>query len=289
MALDGLEEMTHQLARTSRIARPAVLLGPAQGHLGTFRELLSGTVAVGHRRRAYALTGEASLLVGRLAQLLNRWPESHMHLSWATSLADEAGDDTLRAHAFGAMSALHSGIPRGGRGGDPTKAIQILDAAIDMTSSSTSPYLVAWLYARRAEERATATDSTGAWRDLETAGRALAAAVNPDNGFFRHLDSAWLAGYRGNCARLLREPSEAIASLEHGLRVKTISSERAGHRSGVLADLAAAYALPGQSQDVQQACALLVEALCAWPCESTRLWPTKVPTHMPGPDVVGEE
>ena len=29
--------------------------------------------------------------------------------------------------------------------------------------------------------------------------------------------------------------------------------------------------------------------LCAWPCESTRLWPTKVPTHMPGPDVVGEE
>lgn len=64
---------------------------------------------------------------------------------------------------------------------------------------------------------------------------------------------------RGNCARLLREPSGAIASLEHGLR--TISLERAGHRSGVLADLAAAYALPGQSQDVQQACAPLVESL----------------------------
>ena|SRR5215510_9691245 len=27
---------------------------------------------------------------------------------------------------------------------------------------------------------------------------------------------------------------------------------------------------------------------CAWPCESTHLWPTKVPPHMPGPDVVGE-
>src|SRR5262249_3404863 len=127
-ALDELQQMTHQLARTTRIARPAVLLGPAQGHLATLKELLSNSATAGQRRQAYALAGEASLLIGRLAQLLNRWPESHLHLSWTISLAQEAGDDALRAHAFGAMSALHSGIPRGGRGGDPIRAIELLSA-----------------------------------------------------------------------------------------------------------------------------------------------------------------
>ena len=98
--------------------------GPTQqGHLATLKELLSGSATAGRRRRTYALAGEASLLIGRLAQLLNRWPESHMHLSWAMSLAQEACDGTLRGHALGAMSALHSGIPRGGRGGHPARAI----------------------------------------------------------------------------------------------------------------------------------------------------------------------
>ncbi len=197
-ALDELEETTHQLARTSRIARPAVLLGPAQGHLATLKELLSGSATAGQHRRTYALAGEASLLIGRLAQLLNRWPESHMHLSWAMWLAQEAGDGTLRAHALGAMSALHSGIPRGGRGGHPARAIELLNAAIDATSGTTSPYLLAWVHARRAEEHAVANDSSQTWRDLEAAGRALATAATLDDGFFRHLDGAWLAGYRGN-------------------------------------------------------------------------------------------
>jgi tetratricopeptide (TPR) repeat protein len=251
--------MTHQLARTSRIAQPAVLLGPAQGHLATLKELLSGSATAGQRRRTYALAGEASLLIGRLAQLLNRWPESHMHLSWSISLAKESGDGILRAHALGAMSALHSRIPRGGRGGDPARAIELLNAAIDATGGTTSPYLLAWVHARRAEEHAVADDSTQAWRDLEAAGRALAGAATPDDGFFRHLDGAWLAGYRGNCARLLKEPTEAISALELGLQ--SISSERAGHRSGVLADLAAAYALPGRTQDIDRACALLADSL----------------------------
>ena len=258
-ALDELEEMTHQLARTSRIARPVVLLGPAQGHLATLKDLLSDSATAGQRRRTYALAGEASLLIGRLAQLMNRWPDSHMHLSWAMRLAQEAGDGTLRAHALGAMSALYSAIPRGGRGGDPDRAIELLNAAFDATGATASPYLLAWLFGRRAEENAVAGDSVQAWRDLEAAARALAAAASPDDGFFRHLDSAWLAGYRGNCARLLNQPREAITALELGLQ--SISSERHGHCSGVLADLAAAYALPGVTQDIDRACALLGDSL----------------------------
>jgi hypothetical protein len=86
------------------------------------------------------------------------------------------------------MSALHSGIPRGGRGGDPARAIESLNAAVDATGGTNSPHLLAWIYGRRAEEHAVANDSMQTWRDLETAERALDLAATPDDGFFRHLD-----------------------------------------------------------------------------------------------------
>lgn len=74
------------------------------------------------------------------------------------------------------------------------------------------------IHGRRAEENAVANHSIETWRDLETAGRALDLAVTPDDGLFRHLDGAWLAGYRENCARLLDQPREAISVLELGLQ-----------------------------------------------------------------------
>jgi hypothetical protein len=83
----------------------------------------------------------------------------------------------------------------------------------------------------------------------------LASAGRPDDGFFSHLSDAWLAGYRGNCARLLGQPKDAIKSLQLGLG--TIGPERPSDRSGVLADLAAAH---GQQGDVEQACYFLIES-----------------------------
>jgi DNA-binding XRE family transcriptional regulator len=108
--LDGLETITTLYAHQSRLVPPTLLIGPAQGHLQTFRRYLGNTVF--STRRMYSMTGEAAVLVGRLAQHLNDWGESHQALSWAEWLARESGDGALMGHALGAMSGLHSGIPK---------------------------------------------------------------------------------------------------------------------------------------------------------------------------------
>jgi len=206
-------------------------------------------------RRLYSIAGEAAVLVGRLAQYQDDWGESHHALSWAESLARESGDGTLSAHALGCMSALHSGIPKGGRGGDPNKAIAILDLAVTAAGTHAPAQMRSWLFARRAEEHAIAGHAHLAHLDVDQAARALATVASPDEGFFHHLSDAWLMAYRGNCERLLRQPSEAIHALE--LALKSNGIDQAGSRSGVMADLAAAYASQG---DVDHACGLLAES-----------------------------
>jgi tetratricopeptide (TPR) repeat protein len=176
-------------------------------------------------------------------------------LSWAEWLARESGDRVLVAHALGCMSALHSGIPKGGRGGDPDKAIVILDAALQAAGTQAPAPMLSWLFARRAEEHAVAGHARLARGDVDQAARALAAVVSPDDGFFCHLSDAWLAAYRGNCERLLGQPAAAIEALE--LALGSIGADQAGSRSGVVADLAAAYASQG---DADHACGLLTEA-----------------------------
>lgn len=250
--LDELEGMTRDYAQRSRIVPPALLLGPVEGHLQTFRRAL-GSVG---KRRIYSSAGEAAVLVGRLAQYLDQWGVSHQALSWAQGLARESGDGTLMAHALGTMSGLHSGIPRGGRGGDVEKAISILNAAVLAAGRHAPADMRSWLLARRAEELAVAGRARSARRDLDLAARALAEVTRPDDGFFRHLSAAWLGGYRGNCERLLRQPGQAVEALEGALQ--SISPAHASSRSGVLADLAAAYAMGG---DGDHAAGLLTESL----------------------------
>ncbi len=72
--------------------------------------------------------------------------------------ARESGDGVLAAHALGCMSALHSGIPKGGGGGDPNKAIAILDVALKAGGAHAPAPMRSWVFARRAEEHAIAVE-----------------------------------------------------------------------------------------------------------------------------------
>ncbi|SRR5579875_709821 len=252
--LEELKVATAICISRSRTTPPLVLIGPARGIMETYLRYLRGPSVDPDVMLA---AGETAILVGRLAQYLDSWGESHAALSWAITIGRELSNAKLVAHALGAMSGLYSGIPRGGHSGNPAKAIEFLDAAIAASDSSSAP-MQAWLYARRAEEYATIGRALAARRDLDDAERYLLAIRQPADGFFSHISDRWLLGYRGNCERLLNKPMAAVHHLEQALSEKLHGQLSASSRSGVLADLAAALAQHGEGD---QAASVLIQSL----------------------------
>ena len=92
--------------------------------------------------------------------------------------------------------------------------------------------------------------------DIEIAEAAFADAPSERPGFFQHWDGIRLAGFRGSCAVLLRQPSEATAVL--GDVARNTPDTLVGPYTAVLSDLAAGHAQDG---DVDRACSLLHEVL----------------------------
>ncbi len=91
---------------------------------------------------------------------------------------------------------------------------------------------------------------------MDVADSALAEAPQHPGGFFDHWDGTRLAGFRGNCAVLLRKPEDAIPILE--AVVRNTSPDLVGPYAAVQADLAAAYS---QRDELERASALLDEVL----------------------------
>ncbi len=91
---------------------------------------------------------------------------------------------------------------------------------------------------------------------MDVADSALAEAPQHPGGFFDHWDGTRLAGFRGNCAVLLRKPEDAIPILE--AVVRNTSPDLVGPYAAVQADLAAAYS---QRDELERASALLDDVL----------------------------
>lgn len=118
----------------------------------------------------------------------------------------------------------------------------LLNRASHRAGPTSSPYLRAYVLARRAEEHAAAGRARQAYNDIDSADRAVQEARELDDGFFCDWSPARLAGYRGNCAVLLGRPAEAANVLEAALA--ETPANLVPQRAGVLADLGAAYAHP---------------------------------------------
>ncbi len=253
--LEDLGAMAHEYGRMYWCISPASLWPTMYGHV-TMTSYIHDSASAASRREAAALASQSAALLGLLAHRLHRRPESVMYLSVAVELAVEAQNRSLHGHALVALRAAYSPVTASGRSADPQKALRLLDEAEDAAGPAAPPLLRTWLYACRAEDHALLDHAEEAKRDLDLAESALAQAPHHPGGFFDHWDATRLAGFRGNCAVLLRKPEDAIPVLEAVAR--ETSPELVGPYAAVQADLAAAYR---QREEVERACALLDDVL----------------------------
>src|SRR5437588_5978158 len=253
--LEDLGAMAHDYGAMSWGISPAALWPTMYGH-ATMTRYIHDSASAASRREAAALASQSAALLGLLAHRLHKRPESVMYLSVAVELAVEAQSRSLHGHALVALRAAYSPVTANGPSADPQKALGHLDEAEDVAGPAAPLLLRTWLHACRAEDHAVLGHAEEAQRDLDVAESALAQASHHPGGFFDHWDVTRLAGFRGNCAVLLREPEDAIPVLE--AVVQNTSPDLVGPYAAVQADLAAAYS---QRDEVERACALLDDVL----------------------------
>ncbi len=253
--LDDLDAQGHEYGRMYWAMSPASFWPTVYGYTVIARQVHAaapGTLA----QRAGEIASRATALLGMLAHRLHRRADAVMYLNLAAELADEADDGPLQAHALVALRAIYSPVTSGKVRTDASHALRLLDEAEAVAGAHASPLLLTWLHACRAEDHALLDHTLEAERDLEAAERSLSQAPRQVGGFFDHWNPGRLAGFRGNCHVLLRQPAEAIEVLEAVAR--ETSRELIGPYTAVLSDLAAAYAQRG---DVDRAGSLLSTVL----------------------------
>jgi hypothetical protein len=131
-----------------------------------------------------------------------------------------------------------------------------MNEAADHLGPDAPPLLRTEIFACRAEELAMAGQAVAAGEDLDRADTALAQALIPSRDFFSDWTAERLSHYRGTCAVLLHQPTEAIPLLQDS--IDQTSATLVAPYTAALVDLAAAYA---QTDEVQRSCELLEEVL----------------------------
>lgn len=257
-SLGDLRRMTRNYARELSGVPLWHMESTIQGHLAFLKQLLSIRPHQLDAREVGLAVAEAAVLTGWLSYFMEQRVDAQMYWSFSDRLSEEVEDGPLRAYALTSLASLYSGPSQGRPAINSKMAIALLDEAERCVGLSSSPYLRAYVWARRAEEHATNHDHRNSSRDLDRAEKAIQEARDPDQGFFSDWSQARLAGYRGNCAVLLGRPAEAAAILEKALEETAI--ELVPQRAGMLADLGSTYAQP-TLLDIDHSCALLSESL----------------------------
>ena len=160
------------------------------------------------------------------------------------------------AGALTARRSLLSTAGTGGREGDLTGAIDLLDAAERAAGSQGSVPLRVWLHCCRAEDLAVLGQAQRALEDLDEAERLYASTSNIEMGFFDHWDRHRLDGWHASVLVHLGRGRDAAKILESV--VAATPPNLTGPRAAVVADLGAACALDGQ---LERAEAHLLDAL----------------------------
>jgi transcriptional regulator with XRE-family HTH domain len=257
--MDDLHRIALSYARDAHVQAPGTLLPAVTGHLACLERLLRAPQPDSAGRRLRIIAGESAALAGWLAYLLDSNQTAMAHYSTAESLATEAGDGRLRAHALTLRSWLYSSISRRAPGDSPLTAITLLDEAILSAGRQAEPVFQAWIRARRAQQHAARDNGPAADRDLEVIGTLLAQHCDrPADGFLAHWrPEARLASSRGKCALFLRQP-DAVTILEGAF---TSTDPRLTAQRSALGNDIAAACLRRHDPDVDRACALLRDSV----------------------------
>ncbi len=252
--LRDLRAITMSYARRLHFSAPSDLLPEARSHLDYLSSLLAGSPPVTVERRLRSVTGETAVLAGWLSFLANDFTDAQRRYAFANKLADEAGDDLLRAQLRIPMSYLHS-TRYAGAHGDPTIALRLLTEASQVGARLSAP-MRGWVAGCKAAEHAYLGHTDAVRQELTHAEDAL-AEVRPGEelGFLAYWEQTRLDSYSGLCAILLGRGRQAETPLLRALQSADPSLFR--HRSGILIDLGVAFVL---QHEIEEGCRLLREA-----------------------------
>ncbi len=195
----GHEEVAATLAGLYRSADPRAVLPMATAYADTVLGLLAHPMSDRHRARLGLVAVGAHAQIGLWACHAGEWANAYRHLATACDLAATTGSPSLHAQALGAFSYLFSSAPRGGRGGDPDRALALLDHAIALAGRADG-FTRGWLAAWRAEQRLVLGDVHAGFADVEATERGLAATDDRTDGFFSRLTYGY--GMGGHLGRL---------------------------------------------------------------------------------------
>ena len=252
--VEDLATLTRTLGTLNDTVAPRTLLPFARGYYGWLAKLLDVQGPQPLRHEVASIVGQTAMLVGWLLFLAEDRGEARSYWTTAHDLSREFADELLYAHVLVARSSLCSSLPHGGRDGDSSISIPMLNAA--ESRARTVPVFRAWALSRRGEEHAAAGDALASERDQADAERCLAMAVQADIILLGPRTDVDLAGYRGNCAVLLGRDHIA-AELLRGA-VDLAPRERATLRAVLLNDLGAALA---RLNELEQACLAFRQSL----------------------------
>lgn len=181
--LIGHEEVSAALAGLYRNTDPRAALSVAVVNAESSADLLGHAMSEKSRRRLFPLVVGVHAQIGLWACHMNALSTARAYLAAASEYASRSGDRVLHACALGALSYLYSSAPRGGCGGEPHRALALLDQAIESLGQKCT-FTTGWLRTWRADQYATMGEVLPAQRDLDAAARGLASPLDDADGFF---------------------------------------------------------------------------------------------------------
>jgi hypothetical protein len=177
-------ELAETMASLYRSSDPRVSLPPTMAYADSLLELLDTTMSDAERAELVTVAVGVHAQVGLWACHMHRGSLAYRYLATAAEIAATVDDRPLRARTLGALSYLYSSAPRGGNGGQPRRALVLLDEALDLAEHADT-FTQGWLATWRADQHATLGNLVPAHRDVELAMHGLTTSDNSQvTGFF---------------------------------------------------------------------------------------------------------
>lgn len=206
-------EVGDMLAGMYRSVDPRVVLPMATAYADDLLDQYDGADSAEFSR----LVVDVHAQVGLWACHANRSAHAQRYLATACEVAASTQDPVLHARALGALSYLYSSAPRGGAGGSPRRALDLLDTAVAM-SAGADLFTRGWLATWRADQHATLDHLEEARADIELAAAALDVGDDGQtSGFFSRRYYGY--GMRGHL--------DSVRAFTLGLAGRTDEAERA--------------------------------------------------------------
>jgi hypothetical protein len=124
------EQWADVLAGHHYTQRCDVLVCPTTAHADVLLGLLDRPISARGRRRLEWITVASHVQAGLLAFDVGDRTTARRYFATAWSVADDSGNDTLRARTLRVTQVLHSPIESGGRGGDARRAVALMRRAV---------------------------------------------------------------------------------------------------------------------------------------------------------------